>query len=249
MGDPKDPKDDPKTIAAKYAKEVNETIDGAAQVATDAYAKINAQPPTYGTQDAIKSLFDLTKVALKGAADIARIPLQTKPDPRVLLLADHISTVVRRGLLEATQVAEDATTLIDKDPTGVDRNELVKSAVKVARIGMLRSAEIAQTIAAGPGAYADPVLYSDDIPIDGKPYDRTLTVTSMARKAVPKEDITKQVGFDLSNGILPANMDSFRMVANSAGLCSGVYTGQVEAHRLDTNQPDDTVTVEVSFAL
>ncbi len=66
-----DPRDDPKTIAAKYAKEVNETIDGAAQVATDAYEKINAQPPTFGTQDAIKSLFDLTKVAIKGAADIA----------------------------------------------------------------------------------------------------------------------------------------------------------------------------------
>ena len=247
-----DPKDDPKTIAAKYAKEVNEAIDDAAQIATDAYAKINAkqlpnQPPTYGTQDAIKSLFDLTKVAIKGAADIARIPLQTKPDPRVLLLADHISTVVRRGLLEATQVAEDAATLIDQDPMGVDRDELVKSAVKMARIGMLRSAEIAQTIAAGPGAYADPVLSSDDIPIDPKPYDRTLTVASMARKAVPNEDIRKQVGFDLSNGILPANMDSFRMIANSAGLCSGVYTGEVNAFKLDTNQLDDTV--EVSFAL
>ena len=41
----------------------------------------------------------------------------------------------------------------------------MKSAVKIARIGMLRSAEIAQTIAAGPGAYADPVLLSDDIQI------------------------------------------------------------------------------------
>ncbi len=82
----------------------------------------------------------------------------------------------------------------------------MKSAVKMARIGMLRTAEIAQTVAAGPGAYADPVLYSDDIHIDAKPYDRTLKVTSMRRKAVPNEDITKQVAFDLSNAILPANM-------------------------------------------
>jgi len=242
-----DPKDDPKTIAAKYAKEVNETIDGAAHVANDAYEKINANPPMFGTQDAIKSLFDLTKVAIKGAADIARIPLQTKPDPRVLLLADHISTVVRRGLLEATQVAQDAATLIDQDPTGVDRDELVKSVVKMARIGMLRTAEIAQTVAAGPGAYEDPVLYSDDIPIAPKPYDRTLKVTNMRRQGTPREDISNQVGLDLSNGTLPANVAEFRMVANSAGLCSGVYTGQVEAHKLDTNLLDDTVNV--SFAL
>jgi hypothetical protein len=85
--------DDPKVIAGKYAKEVNEAIDGAARVATDAYDKINADPPAYETKDAIKSLFDLTRIAIQGAADIARIPLQTTPDPRVLLLADHITTV------------------------------------------------------------------------------------------------------------------------------------------------------------
>jgi len=241
--------DDPKVIAAKYAKEVNASIDDAAQVATDAYAKINAQPTsTYGTQDAIKSFFDLTAIAIKGAADIARIPLQTKPDPRVLLLADHITTVVRRGLLESTQVAADAAELIDKDPTGVDRNELVKSAVKIARIGMLRGAEIAMTIAAGPGAYGDPILHSGPIHITPKAYDRALVIAGkMARKAVPNEDISKQVGFDLKNGVLPANADSFTMVANSAGLCSGVYNGEVEAHKLDTGQFD--CKVEVSFAL
>ena len=36
--------DDPKVIAARYAKEANEAIDGAAQVAKDAYDKINADP-------------------------------------------------------------------------------------------------------------------------------------------------------------------------------------------------------------
>ncbi|BBX26511.1 hypothetical protein [Mycolicibacterium alvei] len=239
--------DDPKVIAAKYAKEVNDTIDDAAKVANDAYAKINAQPSTFGTEDAIKSFFDMTRIAIKGAADIARIPLQSPPDARVLLLADHISTVIRRGLLETTQIAAEAANLIDKDPTNVDRDELVKSAVKVVRIGMLRSAEIAQTIAAGPGAYGDPVLYSDDIAIAPKAYDRTLAVAAMARKDVPSEDIRKYVSFDLSNGVLPANTDSFRMIANSAGLCSGVYIGQVTAHTLDTNTLD--ATVEVSFAL
>ena len=184
--------DDPKVIAGKYAKEVNEAIDEASKVATDAYDKINAEPPAYETKDAIKTFFDFTRIAIRSAADIARIPLQTKPDPRVLLLADHVSTVVRRGLLEATQVASEAADVIDKDPMSPDRDELVKSAVKIARIGMLRSAEIAQTIAAGPGAYADPVLPSDDITIAPVNYDRTLKVDTLGRKGV-KEDVAKLV--------------------------------------------------------
>jgi hypothetical protein len=56
------------------------------------------------------------------------------------------------------------------------------------------------------------------------------------------------VGFDLPNGILQANVNSFRMVANSAGLPSGVYVGVVQPYRLDTNQQDG-LPVEVSFAL
>ena len=239
--------DDPKVIAGKYATEINEAIDDAAQVATDAYEKINAEPPAYETKDAIKTFFDLTRIAIRGAADIARIPLQTKPDPRVLLLADHVSTVVRRGLLEATQVAAEAANVIDKDPMAPDRNELVTSAVKIARIGMLRSAEIAQTIAAGPGAYADPVLLSDDIEIAPVNYDRTLKVHKLGRQAVPNEDVAKLVSVDLPNGLLPANMGSFRMVANSAGLPSGVYVGEVKAHPLDKDSPVNTV--QVSFAL
>ncbi len=206
---------------------------------------------SYTTTDALKSFFDLSKIAIKSAADIARIPLQTKPDPRVLLLADHITTVVRRGLLEATQVAADAANVVDKDPADVDqndRNELVKSAVKIARIGMLRSAEIAQTIAAGPGAYADPVLPSDPFHIAAVGYDRKLVVETMGRKGVPNENISKLVAFDLPNGILKAGVDSFKLVANSAGLESGVYVGEVKAYVLDTGKLDGD-PVEVSFAL
>ena len=157
--------DDPKVIAGKYAKEVNEAIDGAAQVATDAYDKINADPPAYETKDAIKSFFDLTRIAIQGAADIARIPLQTtarppgaaarrpRHDGRAPWPARGHSGRRRSGKYHRQRIQWHS-----------DRNELVKSAVKMARIGMLRSAEIAQTIAAGPGAYADPVLISDDIP-------------------------------------------------------------------------------------
>ena len=177
---------------------------------------------------------------------MARIPLQTPTDPRVMLLADHVTTVVSRGLLEATQVAGEAANVIDDEPMNPDRNELVKSAVKIARIGMLRSAEIAQTIAAGPGAYADPVLHSDDFHIDAVNYDRTLKVDTLGRKGIT-ENVAKLVSVDLPNGLLPANMDSFRMVANSAGIPSGVYVGTVKAYK--PGNAASEADVKVSFAL
>ncbi|MCW2687748.1 MAG: hypothetical protein JWR37_2638 [Mycobacterium sp.] len=239
--------DDPKVIAARVAKEATETVDDAAKVATDAFNKIN-HPEQYGeytAKEATRSVFELARIAIKGAADMARIPLQTQPDPRVMLLADHITTVVRRGLLEATQVASDACDLVDDDK--FDKDEWVKSGVKFAHITMLRGAEIAQTIAAGPGAYADTVLTSDPITVDPRNFDRTLRVESLGRHAVPNENIAALVGFDPADGILLANATSFRLVANSAGIPSGVYEGRVRLCKVGSDIVDDTK--EVSFPL
>ena len=81
---------DPKVIAARYAKEANEAIDGAAQVAKDAYDKINADPPTFDTKDAIKTFVELTRIAIQGrrrhgphsAADPDRSPGDAARRPR-----------------------------------------------------------------------------------------------------------------------------------------------------------------------
>ena len=81
--------DDPKVIAARVAKEANEAVDEAAKVAIEAFDKINS-PDEFGeytAKDAIKSVIDLARIAITGAFDMARIPLQTQPDPRVMLLA------------------------------------------------------------------------------------------------------------------------------------------------------------------
>lgn len=239
--------DDPKIIAGRVAKEATETVDEAAKVATDAFNKIN-DPKTYGeytAKEATKSFFEMARIAIKGAADLARIPLQTQPDPRVMLLADHITTVVRRGLLESTLVASEAWDLVDDKKYNQD--EWVKSAVKMTSIAMLRGAEIAQTIAAGPGAYADTVLTSDPIAIDPKNYDRTLKVKSLGRPAVPNENIAALVGFEPSDGILVANATWFELVVNSAGIPSGVYEGVVEIYKVGSTIPDGTK--QVSFAL
>ena len=238
---------DPKIIAARVAKEATETVDDAAKVATQAFNKIN-HPQQYGeytSKEAAKSAFELARIAIKGAADLARIPLQTPPDPHVMLLADHIATVVRRGLLEATQVASDAWDLVDANK--FEKDEWVKSAVKLTNVAMLRGAEIAQTVAAGPGDYADTVLTSDPITVEAKNYDRVLKVKSLGRPAVPNENIAKLVGFEPSDGILLAAATTFKLVANSAGIPSGAYVGVVELYVPGTVTPE--TTEQVLFAL
>ncbi|MDO3637659.1 hypothetical protein [Mycolicibacterium arseniciresistens] len=221
--------DDPKVIAAKIAARASATVDEAAKVAVDAANKINDNDTTNFTpDDAAASLFEMTRIAIRGASDIARIPLQTAPDPKVLLLADHLSTVVRRGLLEATRVAEDSLAAFSAKKDFFDRDEWLTSAIKLTRIGMLRGAEIAQTIAAGPGAYGNPVLTSDPIPVeDIRTWDRTLTAKSLCRKDVPNEDICGLVSFEPADARLLANATTFRLVVNSAGIPSGVYVGEV----------------------
>lgn len=223
--------DDPKVITAKMAARASAAVDEAAKVATDAAAKINDGNPAtqFTADDAAKSMFELTRIALRGAADVARVPLQTAPDPKILLLADHLSTVVRRGLLEATQIAEETLTALSAKKDYLDREEWVTSAIKLTRIGMLRGAEIAQTLAAGPGPYADPVLCSDEILVaKTQPYDRTLRAKSLRRKDVPSDAFEGLVGFRPTDGRLPAGADRFQLVVNSAGLPSGVYVCEVE---------------------
>lgn len=241
--------DDPKVIAAKIAARASATVDEAAKVAIDAANKINDNDTTNFTpDDAAASLFEMTRIAIRGASDIARIPLQTQPDPKVLLLADHLSTVVRRGLLEATRVAEDSLAAFSAKKDVFDRDEWLTSAIKLTRIGMLRGAEIAQTIAAGPGAYTNPVLHSDDIPVKQvQPYDRTLVAKKLYREDVPNQDIAHLVSFEPTDGRLLANARTFRLVVNSAGIPSGVYVGDLELLHAATGALDDTQTVTLEL--
>jgi hypothetical protein len=241
--------DDPKVIAGKVAARASASVDEAVKVATAAADKINAEPPTFTPDDAAASFFEMTRIAIRGASDIARIPLQTPPDPKILLLADHLSTVVRRGLLEASRVAEETVAAFADKKDPFDRSEWVSSAIKLTRIGMLRGAEIAQTIAAGPGAYTDPVLCSDDIVVKKiRPWDRTLKAKTLGRKDVPGENIYGLVSFEPVDGRLPAGADRFRLVVNSAGIPSGVYVGEVELTGTGTGAGTDDMQ-PVSFEL
>ena len=84
--------DDPKAIATRYATITRKMVNDAAQVAIDAFDKINKPGgSTYTAADAIKSMTTLAGIAITGGSALARIPLQIQPDNGPMLVADEVA--------------------------------------------------------------------------------------------------------------------------------------------------------------
>lgn len=243
--------DDMRLVANRFAKVAKDMVNESAAVAVDAFAKTNpketgdAAPASFTAQDAVASMTRLVDIALRGSIAMARIPLQIAPDPNMMLAADHVAAVTGRGITQASRVLSNAAEDIERN--GIHKDALAQTSVRLANIAMLRSAEIAQTIAAGPGRYQDPHLISDDFPIDPDPdNDRRLALTELGRPKF-EENIAHIAVFDPADGLLAKGTSTFKLIANSAGIPSGVYQGTVQVFRLDQKEPD--ATIEVLFAL
>ena len=72
-----------------------------------------------------------------------------------MLVADEVASVVQRALTDAAAVAGDAAEKVD---AGTFKSQWVDSAVMLTSMAVLRTAEAAEAIAAGPGVLADPVM-------------------------------------------------------------------------------------------
>ena len=95
----------------------------------------------------------LAGIAITGGSALARIPLQIQPDNGPMLVADEVAAVVTRALTDAAAVAGDAA---EKVNDGTFRANWVDSAVMLTGMAVLRAAEAAEAIGAGPGVLADP---------------------------------------------------------------------------------------------
>ena len=244
-----DDMDDAKVIAARYVRVAKKVIEDTAEVAQGAFKKLDpvqnredAKPAEwdgpYTAGDAIKDVSRLMTIAARGAIGLARVPLQTQPNNRPLLLADHLATVAARSISDIDQVAHDAAALVDAEAFG--RNQWVDSAVKLSSIAMIRGAEVMETVGAGPGRYRNPVMKSDEIailfPADEAISSLRLELISLSRPKM-KENIAKLARFVPKDGIVRRAEDaSFRLVVNAAGIPSGLYTGEVQAHRRDVRR-------------
>ena len=114
---------DPKVIAARAAQVAKNVIAAAADVADQVFAKAgpdrvdsdggaaredDADKPRYTAADAINTTSQLIAIAVRGAIELARVPIQSQPSNRLLLLGDHIATVAARSVDDVERVAQDA---------------------------------------------------------------------------------------------------------------------------------------------
>jgi hypothetical protein len=218
--------DDPMAIATRYATITHKMVNDATQVAIDAFKKINATPPNYTGDDAIKSMTQLATIAITGGASLARVPLQIQPDNRPLLVADEVASVVQRALTDGAAVAGDAAEKVD---AGTFKSQWVDSAIVLTSMAVLRSAEIAEAIVAGPGVLANPVMEFGPFTISAATLadEVVLKMKTLARPGVD-ENIAGLVIFTPAGGVLKKNATkAFSLTINTAGIASGMFQGEV----------------------
>jgi len=235
--------DDPKDIAKAFADDAVKVVTESQKVAVDAFQKINKvvpnKPITYTAGDAIKSMANLAKIAATGGIELGQTALEVEPTKGVLILADHIATVLSRAVKDVAEVTAEAADRIDKKK--FDQDEWTQSAIKLTNIALLRGAEIVQTVAAGPAQYANPVRKEEFTLAPGQVdpvNDRELKPVSLklggpaAQPPIPGY----RVSFEPPEGV-KAGKDKFTLVVNSAGLTSGMYIGSVDISVPGANPP------------
>jgi hypothetical protein len=240
------PIDDPKAIATRYATITRKMVNGAAQVAIDAFNKINGTPGSYTGEDAIESMTQLAGIAITGASELARIPLQIQPDNGALLVADEVASVIQTALTDAAAVAGDAA---EKVNAGTFKDKWVDSAVTLTGMAVLRAAEVAEAIGAGPGILGDPVMKFGPYQINGaNPADELVLKMEKLRRPTVDEDIAGIVQFIPAGGVLKAGEPKkFSLVINSAGIPSGVFRGTVKVLKNGAVQQGLAVQVTVNL--
>ncbi|HTZ15588.1 MAG TPA: hypothetical protein VMC78_18580 [Mycobacterium sp.] len=235
--------DDPTAIATRYATITRKMVHDATQVAIDAFNKINGAPGTYTGNDAIKAMTQLADIAITGGSALARIPLQIQPDNRPMLVADEVASVVETALTNVAEIASDAAEKID---AGTFKKQWADTAIMLTSMAVLRTAEAAEAIVAGPGVLADPVMeFGPFTVIAPKPTDvLVLKMGPLARPGVA-EDIAGIVQFIPAGGVLNAGTKKrkFSLSINSAGIASGMFKGQVDV--LINNVVQSSLAVQV----
>jgi hypothetical protein len=231
------PMDDPMAIATRYATITRKMVNDATQVAIDAFNTINGTPGSYTGDDAIKSMTQLANIAITGGAALARIPLQIQPDNGPMLVADEVASVVQNALTDAAEVAGDAAEKVD---AGTFKSQWVDSAVMLTSMAVLRAAEVAEAIVAGPGVLADPVMKYGPFPVTGanSADEVVLKMETLARPGVD-ENIAGLVSFTPAGGVLKAGAKkAFSLTINSAGIASGMFQGEVSVSINNVAQPN-----------
>jgi len=240
--------DDPNAIATRYATITRNMANAAAQVAIDAFNKINGNPGSYKAADAIESMTTLAEIAITGGSALARIPLQIQPDNGPMLVADEVAAVVTQALTDAATVASNAAEQVNNGTFGA---KWVDSAITLTGMAVLRAAEASEAVGAGPGVLANPrKVFPYTIPPSVELTDElTLKMDKLGRPDVDGENIIALVVFEPEGGVLKADRknNDFSLTINCAGIPSGIYIGDLNVLKADGTQAVPTIKVIVNL--
>jgi hypothetical protein len=230
--------DDPKAIASRYANVTRKMVHDTTQVAIDAFNRINYKKPgKFKGKDAIKAMYELADIAITGGAELARIPLQIEPDNRPMLVVDEVASVVQTALTDVAEIAEDAAEKID---AGKFKDKWVDSAIKLTSVAVLRTAEAAEAIVAGPGVLAKRVKEFGPYTVPGGtvPGEVVLKVKKLARPGVA-ENFASLVRFTPKGGVLKAGTPkAFSLTINPVGMASGMFQAEISVSINGVAAPD-----------
>ena len=232
--------DDPMAIATRYATITRKMVNDATQVAIDAFNKIKPLRPN--TPGMTRSNRDPARQH-RHHRRVSACPdtLQIQPDNGPMLVADEVASVVQRALTDAAAVAGDAA---EKVEAGTFKSQWVDSAIMLTSMAVLRTAEAAEAIAAGPGVLADPVMEFGPFTITGANLadEVVLKMEKLARPGVD-ENIAGLVSFTPAGGVLKAGVTkAFSLTINSAGIPSGMFQGEVNVS-INNGCPADQLPV------
>lgn len=154
-----------------------------------------------------------------------------------MLVADEVASVVQTALTDVAEIAGDAAKKID---AGKFKDKWVDSAIMLTSMAVLRTAEAAEAIIAGPGVLADPVMEFGPYTVPGATIadEVVLKVEKLARPGVA-ENIAGLVKFTPAGGVLKAGVTkAFSFTINSAGIASGMFQGEVSVSINNVAQPN-----------
>ncbi len=239
--------DDPKAIASRYATITRKMVHDATKVAIDAFDMINNKKPhKFKGKDAIEAMYQLADIAITGGAELARIPLQIEPDNRPMLVVDEVASVVQTALSDVAEIAGDAAEKID---AGKFKDKWVDSAIKLTSVAVLRTAEAAEAIVAGPGVLAKRVKDFGPYTVPGGKLgdEVVLKVVKLARPGVA-ENFASLISFEPKGGVLKAGTTkAFSMTINPVGMASGMFQAEISVSI--NNGPPSTLTPPILITL
>jgi hypothetical protein len=212
-------------------------------------ATLNAAAPVTirgnGFGALMRTLTEIANLTFHRGVDLVETAIGQRPATGTTVLADHMTTIVRRMADHTRMVADDAAHKLDAEGYGPD--DWAESMTKFGDVALVNGVELVGTALVGPSRYEVEPIRSDPFAVehtDSRP--RALSIATPLVLAGTDDAIAEhRITFEPPGGVLAPSEKVFRLRVRAAGLRSGVYTGSIRVGKLDESAPDNDVGEEI----